>query len=175
MKKTLRLFSLLLVAFVIAACAGTGETEDVSSALPTATPQTDVQEESTEQDEEVNTDPDGDGIDVDLTILSSTMVFAEVYNIVMNPSDYVGQIVKMTGTLNIYRDETTDSTVCAVIIMDATECCEQGIMFVFDSSYTYPDDYPEAGSIVTVIGEFDVFTSPDSPMMYSYLKEATLA
>lgn len=38
-------------------------------------------------------------IDVDLTKLSSSMVYAEVFNMMVQPQDYVGKQVKMAGTL----------------------------------------------------------------------------
>jgi hypothetical protein len=37
------------------------------------------------------------GVDVDLTQLSNTMVYAEVYNMMANPLDYLGKTVKATG------------------------------------------------------------------------------
>ena len=38
-----------------------------------------------------------EGIDVDLTALSSTMVYAEVYNMITAPEQYRGKVVKMEG------------------------------------------------------------------------------
>ncbi len=37
------------------------------------------------------------GIDVDLTTLSGTMVYSEVFNMIANPEDYVGKTIKMQG------------------------------------------------------------------------------
>ena len=38
-----------------------------------------------------------DVVDVDLTRLSSTMVYSEVYNMMNAPGDYIGKTIKMTG------------------------------------------------------------------------------
>ena len=38
-----------------------------------------------------------DGVDFDLTRLSSTMVYSEVYNMMNAPGDYIGKTIKMTG------------------------------------------------------------------------------
>ena len=36
-------------------------------------------------------------VDVDLTALSSTMVYSEVFNMLNTPENYVGKTIKMTG------------------------------------------------------------------------------
>lgn len=41
-------------------------------------------------------------IDVDLTKLSSTLVYAEVFNMLYSPEDYVGKTVKMNGAFSLY-------------------------------------------------------------------------
>lgn len=96
-------------------------------------------------------------IDVDLTQLSSTMVYAEVYNMMTSPETYIGKIVKMDGTFAYYHDKTTDQYYFACLIQDATACCSQGIEFVLTDDYSYPDDYPEAGNEICVIGIFDTY------------------
>ena len=62
----------------------------------------------------------GEGIDVDLTALSSTMVYSEVYNMMTSPEDYIGKTVKMKGMYSVYHDESTDKYCFACIIKDAT-------------------------------------------------------
>ena len=96
--------------------------------------------------------------DVDLTMLSSTMVYSEVYNMMTVPSNYLGKSVKMNGTFSVYHDESTDKYYYACLISDATACCSQGIEFVLDGNYEYPSDYPPEGSEITVTGIFDTYT-----------------
>ena len=86
-----------------------------------------------------------DGIDVDLTALSSTMVYSEVYNMLLSPEDYLGKTVKMGGVFAYYHDDASDKDYYACIISDATACCSQGIEFILTDDYSYPDDYPEEG------------------------------
>jgi len=97
------------------------------------------------------------GGDVDLTVLSATMVYGEVYNMMVYPEDYIGRTVTMAGSMSVYHDETTDKYYYACIIQDATACCAQGIEFVLDGDLSRPEDYPEAGSDVTVRGVFDTY------------------
>lgn len=111
-------------------------------------------------DEVVSPDDPAGGsgnIDVDLTSLSSTMVYSEVYNMVSQPDDYIGKTVKMSGKFASNHVEETDKYYFACIIADATACCSQGIEFVLTDDYTYPDDYPQEGEEVCVVGEFDTY------------------
>ena len=96
-------------------------------------------------------------VDVDLTALSSTMVYSEVLNIMTYPQTYVGKTVKMRGIFSYYHDEQTDQYYFGCIIQDATACCAQGIEFILTDDYLFPDDYPTEGEIVTVAGEFDIY------------------
>ena len=95
--------------------------------------------------------------DVDLTQLSSTMVYSEVYNMMTAPDGYMGKTVKMKGPFSVYHDEETGNYYFACIISDATACCSQGIEFVLTGEHTYPKDYPELGTEITVTGIFDTY------------------
>ena len=109
-----------------------------------------------------------DGIDVDLTMLSSTMVYSEVYNMMVTPNDYVGKVIKMNGTFNSYHDENTDTTYYFCIIQDATACCAQGVEFIL----TDPSGYPQIGDNVTVVGTFSTYMEGED--MYCTLKDSQI-
>lgn len=119
-------------------------------------------------------------VDLDLTALSSTMVYAEVYNIMMMPEDYVGKRITMEGLF--YVDQGYDENweidpnvmYFYCIIEDATACCAQGIEFVLaDESAVYPEDYPAAASEITVTGEFQAYTEHN--YTYYHLINATMS
>ena len=111
-------------------------------------------------------------VDVDLTALSSTMVYSEVLNIMTYPQTYVGKTVKMRGIFSYYHDEKTDQYYFGCIIQDATACCAQGIEFILTDDYLFPDDYPTEGEIVTVAGEFDIYE--ENGLDYFTLKDSKL-
>lgn len=111
-------------------------------------------------------------VDVDLTQLSSTMVYSEVYNIVTNPSEYEGKVVKMDGTFATYHDEVNDKYYFACIIADATACCSQGLEFELAGNYDYPKDYPELDTNITVTGVFHTYMEDDT--LYCHLTDAEL-
>ena len=174
-----RLFCLLLaVCMAVSLCAcgkdiekgtenNTPSSGEEASAPAEIIPTPDEQETQDEQqppEEPGQTQTSADGVDVDLTVLSSTMVYSEVYNMLyFYPEDYYGKTVKMTGLFNVYQwvDENgvvLDMPVAyACIISDATACCAEGVEFVLEGDLTYPDDYPELGTEITVIGEFQPY------------------
>ena len=100
-------------------------------------------------------------LDIDLTVLSSTMVYSEVYSMMSFPDDYIGKTVKMKGQFVIGYVYNTDGTPdestarFACVIADATACCSQGLEFILTGDHTYPDEYPELGAEITVVGTFE--------------------
>ena len=111
-----------------------------------------------------------EGVDVDLTILSSTLVYSEVYNMMTLPEEYVGKTVRMEGMFSYYHDDTTGKDYFACIIQDATACCAQGIEFELEGDHKYPDDYPEDGGYVKVEGVFTTYK--EGEYEYCTLKNA---
>ncbi len=111
-------------------------------------------------------------VDIDLTVLSSTMVYSEVYNMMYTPEEYIGKTIKMEGQYSAYHDENTGNDYFACIIKDAMACCSQGVEFVLNDDYKYPDDYPTDGGDITVMGVFDTYMEGDN--MYCTLRDAVL-
>ena len=113
-----------------------------------------------QQEEMSATDDDQageDGIDVDLTVLSGTMVYSEVYNMMYYPENYIGKTVKMKGAYAVFYDDTTGKYYHGCVISDATACCSQGIEFELSEDKKYPDDYPAQGEEICVTGTFDTY------------------
>ena len=156
----------------------TGET----SAPPTAIPEQQTSSEAaseSEQTQPAEALPDYEpaqtsgALDVDLTTLSSTMVYSEVYNMMYEPDRYVGKRIKMNGQFAVYEDPDTGAVYTACIIMDATACCSQGLEFVLAGEKTYPNDYPELGSEITVTGTFQLYD--ENGATYCHLVDAEMA
>ncbi|MBR4580967.1 MAG: hypothetical protein IKO32_07015 [Lachnospiraceae bacterium] len=109
-------------------------------------------------------------VDVDLTKMSSNMVYAEVYNMLVDPDSYRGKSIKMKGLYTLLLDEVTGNTYYGCIVKDATACCASGIEFVPKENYNYPKDFPNEGEDITVIGIFDTYL--DGEDLYCTLREA---
>ena len=151
-----KLFCLLMIVVMLCALAACGSANDAESSSP----------ESPESVKSANS------IDVDLTKLSSTMVYSEVYNMMYTPDDYIGKAVKMRGQFAYYEDPDTKSQYFACVIADATACCSQGLEFVLTGEHTYPKDYPELGSEITVTGIFELYE--ENGLQYCRLTDAEM-
>lgn len=90
--------------------------------------------------------------DIDLTAMSGTMVYSVVYDMVWNPGNYVGKVVKMRGRYTRYTADDTETLHHACVVQDATACCAQGIDFALADG-----DYPDPDSEITVVGTLDTY------------------
>lgn len=110
-------------------------------------------------------------VDVDLTKLSSTMVFSEVYNMMVSPEQYMGKTVKADGIFQVYQDPDTKKNYYAVVIADATACCQQGLEFIWNGDHAYPEDYPEEESEIEITGVFQSYQEGSSTYYYLLVDE----
>ena len=100
------------------------------------------------------------------------MVYAEVFNMMVEPENYVGKTVKMNGLFYVYPDEKKGTYTFACIIMDATACCAQGIEFRLRGEHAYPADYPEPNTNITVQGTF--YTYEEDGFTHTLLIDADM-
>lgn len=110
------------------------------------------------------------GNTIDLTAMSSTMVYSEVYNMMSMPEEYLGKTVIMEGNFDVYEGDGRNYYAC--IIADATACCSQGIEFELTGARTYPEDYPERYSTIKVRGTFETYE--ENGLLYCQLGDAQL-
>lgn len=139
MKKTALILSLLLCLTASVSCGNTDASEASETAQSSETAQA------------------AEGVDYDLTTMSSTMIYSTVSNMILYPDVYQGKIVRLEGNFSVYHDEAGGKDIFAAIVPDATACCQQGIEFVLDGDYKYPDDYPEEGQSITIQGSFNSY------------------
>lgn len=94
------------------------------------------------------------GVDVDLSVLSGTVVYGKVYDMITNGAQYQDQIVRMEGMMStipvMQRGKQVD-LLYSCVISDATKCCSQGIEFVLKEGTSYPD----IGDTIVVEGRWD--------------------
>lgn len=131
--------------------------------------------------EEQNYTPErseNDTIDVDynLTNMSSDMIYAIVYQMMVDPDAYVGKTFRMEGIYYVVYYEPTSKYYHYCVIQDALACCAQGIEFVWgDGNHIYPDEYPEENAKIVVKGIFETYREDgDDDYLYCRLKDATL-
>lgn len=107
-------------------------------------------------------------VDVDLTVLTPNMVYAEVYNMMFSPEDYLGKTIKLQGPYYPLYYEETGQYYHYILITDAMACCQNGMEFIWDEgSHKYPDEYPDKNQEVMIVGTFSSYQEFD--YIYYYL------
>ncbi len=132
-----------------------------SSILPPSSSEAALSKENAPEESDGNI-----AIDIDLTKLSSTMIFSEIYNIMMNPTDYLGKTIRMEGTFKVYPIPELERNCYVVVVPDATACCEQGFEFQWEGEHRYPEDYPAELSEIQITGVLDSYIAEDYPYYY---------
>lgn len=173
--KNVKIISLLM-ALIFSLClvlCGCSESEDVASSdLGLGDLPKDAQ--SSDEDTEIGgyTTVGGETmyVDVDLTKLSSIMVYSEVFGMVNEPDTYLGKVVKMSGLFAV--SEANGQRYFACIVQDATACCQQGMEFRTKDELSYPGDYPAEGTEITVTGVFSTYL--EDGYTYIELQDAIL-
>lgn len=107
-------------------------------------------------------------VDVDLTVLSPNMVYAEVYNMMMDPDSYLGKTIKVSGPYYPLYYDGTGNYYHYVMIEDALACCQNGMEFIWEEGiHTYPDEYPKEDEIIEIVGELKSYK--EEQYIYYYL------
>ena len=142
MKKAL-LIALCVLCLLTAGCgkkAGEDITENSTSAAVTASGEA--------------TQTSAPEVEIDLTSMSSTMVYSYVYNMISAPDDFIGQRFRVRGTYDEEYWDQTNLTYHYIVIADATSCCAQGLEFVL----TEPNAvYPQVGEEFEISGVFGTY------------------
>ena len=94
-------------------------------------------------------------LDIDISRMSGTMVYGQVYQMVMYPSKYLGKHIKMKGIFSSYYDEELERRFYGCVIQDALACCSQGLAFELAKPREFPKEYPVEGATITITGDFD--------------------
>jgi len=109
-------------------------------------------------------------VDIDLTKLSNTMVYSQLYNMIANPENFIGKTVKLRGKYGVYDGENRKYYVCEV--WDETACCSQGLEFILADSEEYPDYNPDLPITIEVTGTLNTYIEDSQP--YVQLENATI-
>lgn len=112
-------------------------------------------------------------VDIDLTRMSSTMVYSMVYQMVTDPQKYIGKTIKMKGSFSSYVDEETGRRFFGCVIQDALACCSQGLAFELAKPRKFPSEYPSEGTSITIIGTFE-FDKVEDGIGFPIIKDAKM-
>lgn len=114
-------------------------------------------------------------VDYDLTQMSSDLVYATVYQMMVTPEEYEGKMFRIDGNFYATYYEATKKYYFYCVIQDVTACCAQGMEFVWgDGTHIYPEEYPEDNAEIVVEGIFEAYREEGDGNLYCRLSDATL-
>ncbi len=123
----------------------------------TTNPQPSPEPEKAAQDAAKPTLKKFDKIDLDLSNYSTTMLFAEMYNMTLMPEDYDGKIIKIKGQFSSYERPKTKEVCYIVFCMDMTACCGQAMDFILQDPSQHPEKEIQPDAEITVVGRFEIY------------------
>ena len=141
----------LMVLCALAGCSGGASAPSDSSGEVTDADVVEVTQEAVDTEAEEHVD------EIDLTMMSPTMLFAEVVNMTRTPKKYDGAMVTLRGGLMILAvDLETGVGSYSCYVEDATKCCQRGIGFTIDRPLEDTSILVE-GSEVIIKGTFEIY------------------
>lgn len=111
-------------------------------------------------------------VDLDLSEMSGTIVYAQIYNIQYDPGPYLGKVIRVRGYYQLYIEPADGNVYYACVIPDATACCTQGMEFVPATEPEDPENYIEDCADITVTGRLEIYV--DNGTSYLHLVDASV-
>lgn len=94
---------------------------------------------------------DGVKVDEDITLLPTSLAFAQVQRMMYYPEEYDGSTVKMIGLYYYEQIPALGIGIRAIMMMDETSCC-QGY---FELEFPEGTKYPDIGDEIMVVGSYE--------------------
>ncbi len=114
--------------------------------------------------------PSPDSDTIDLTVLNSDMVYAIIFQMLIEPENFIGKRIKVKGMYYSGFSEFTDREFHYCLIQDALACCAQGIEFEKPVSAGEIPQY----SMIVMEGTYSTYTDPRLNNSYYYLKDPVI-
>ena len=165
-------FIIVLSCLFLAGCGSAGKADNEKTVAESKIAnEGNINENSTEAESE-SVKKDGD-VDYDLTVMGADMVYATVYQMMIDPKSYIGKSFKIRG--NYYSSYSKDKDVYYhfCMIKDAAACCAQGLEILWaDEKMNRHENCPEEDTLVTVEGVFETYE--EGPNTYGRIKDAKI-
>ncbi len=107
-------------------------------------------------------------LDIDLTKMSATMIYSQIFNMIIEPEVFEGNIIKVAGKFTEISDSETSQISYAVLIPDATACCQQGLELRWEGRSELSGECPELDSEIVVTGKYTVMYD-ENDIMHTYI------
>ena len=175
MKKTV----ILLTAVILAGCgantkAAIKESSSTNVMTEAGTTQVDKTEAVKIETDEKAVGEDSD-IDYDLSIMGPDMVYATVYQMMVDPVTYVGKKFKVRGSYYSAYSEADGKYYHFCMIKDAAACCAQGLELLWkDEAMNMHENCPAEDEIVTIEGVYETYKDEGGKNTYGRIKDAVI-
>ena len=162
----------MLSCLFLAGCGSAGKADNEKTVAESKIAnESNTNENSTEAESE-SVKKDGE-VDYDLTVMGADMVYATVYQMMIEPKSYIGKSFKIRG--NYYSSYSKDKDVYYhfCMIKDAAACCAQGLELLWaDEKMNRHENCPEEDALVTAEGVFETYE--EGPNTYGRIKDAKI-
>lgn len=168
MKKTRLVLTLILLTALLAGCQGQQAPTRTPKELAQQYEQVKQDASPVEQEAAAPAAPDGpspvplqDPPHMDLSDMSYTMAYAQVYSMVMAPKRHAGETMRIQGSYYGFQTEDGED-VHLILIIDDAGCCEVGMEFQMTGNHKWPQDFPPNNSIIRLTGLVDTISHGDN-------------
>lgn len=148
----------LTIAAALTGCTKKDSTQQAGSFIDEQT-QIALEEIDKELEEKQKAVTATEGVDFDISVMNANMVYAQVFDMMMQPEVYRDKVIKIAGDYYRLPDNKGNMT-NAVIIRDALACCQQGMEFKWD----FGEAVPAQETHITVTGPFKITTDSEGLM-----------
>ena len=100
------------------------------------------------------------------------MIYSTIFDMLVMAEDYIGKNIKVSGWFETYTDPQSGEMYYAVVVPDATACCQQGLEFVWPGEHKYPEDFPAIKQDITVTGIYKMIENDG--VTYTYLEASSV-
>lgn len=164
---------ILLIGFLLTGCVSSGSaaTENPAEKSVPVTVET-VQNGEANESGSVNTEED---IDYDLTVMGSDMIYATVYQMMIDPISYAGKKFKVKGNYYSAYSEGEEKYYHFCMIKDAAACCAQGLELLWqDEDMNMHENCPAEDELITIEGTFETYRDAEGKNLYGRLKDVVI-
>ncbi len=110
-------------------------------------------------------------VDYDLTKMNGLMAYSFIFEVLINPEEYRGDVIKANGFFYRGLSEFTGRKFNYVMVGDDTACCWQGLEFLIDGVENIDENYPEQNVDIEVTGELKSYDAAGYTFFYLDVKE----
>lgn len=101
--------------------------------------------------------PQRSDVDLDLSKMSGDMIYALVFQFMIEPENYEGKTIRMRGTYDSFYNDALQKNADCCIITDALACCAQGLEFELANEADKNATQLVPGHEITIRGIFKLF------------------